>query len=177
MYRVELTRREPRVHRRGRTGHGTHARLRLDARASADAPRSSSDATPPVLDARKYRGSGNQELYRFNLRDGSFDRLTTSPANDAGGRAVARRLARVHLQPRRPEQPLAAGQGQPDEQAKQLTRSRRRVSNYTLAHGARPERRADSRTAVFCVWDRLYTSTSPPTDPAGDDAQRRQPMR
>ncbi len=158
MYRVELL-----AENRGFTGVGGPVTELTPAfgwmpRASADGASIVFGRNRPVLERPKYRGSGNQELYRFNLRDGSFDRLTTSPANDAEGVQLPDGSL-VFISSRDGQNNLwRLGKGQPDEQAKQLTRFAPTREQYTLAHGVRDLNvSADGRTAVFCVWDRLYT--------------------
>ncbi len=114
-----------------------------------------------------YRGPATGELWRLDLADGSFTRLTTDRNDDIQPSALPDgsvvfissadkqyNVWRLGPDGGRPEQ-LTAFKPSPDE--------------YTIAHGVRDlSVSADGSTAAFCVYDTLYTLdlTRPGAEPA-----------
>jgi tricorn protease len=114
-----------------------------------------------ALDRPAYRGSGNLELYRFTAADGTFTRLTTSPANDLD--AWQAQDGRVYfLSSREGQYNLFRLDPSRDEQGvpTQLTRFAIEPGQVTIGHGVRDLAiSGDGRRGAFVVWDTLYAMT------------------
>ena len=106
----------------------------------------------------EYRGSGQHDVWRMNMADGTFVALTTSPANDfepaplpdgstvfISARDGQNNLWRVG--------PGGEGQGA----ATRLTSFRPTREELSIGAGVRDLAvSGNGKTAAFCVWDRLY---------------------
>lgn len=104
----------------------------------------------------KYRGPASGELWRLNLSDNSFTRLTDDRNDDI----------EPHAQPDGSVVYISSADGQynvwriPAQGARavQLTDFQPTGAEYTIAHGVRDLATSrDGSKAVFAVWDTLYT--------------------
>lgn len=110
------------------------------------------------LDRPKYRGTGQIDVWRMNTKDNSFTQITRDAANDSdpwtlpdgsivfiSSRDGVNNLWRV------------GPGGEAGGAAVQLTNFKASADQLTIAHGVRDLAvSADGKTAVFCVWDRMY---------------------
>lgn len=132
-------------------------------------PRMSADGSAVVfsrgyasaLDRTAYRGSGNLDLHRLSLKDGTFTRLTTNLANDTD--AFQTPDGRVYfLSSRSPQGQYNLFRfdvGATDDAGapKQLTTFAVEPGELTIGQGARDLAiSADGKHAAFVVWDTLY---------------------
>ncbi|MEX2219456.1 MAG: hypothetical protein WD749_11950 [Phycisphaerales bacterium] len=110
------------------------------------------DATRP-----RYTGSANPDVWRLDAK-GAFTRLTTSPHNDADAFPlpdgsvvfVSSRDGQNNVWRLKP--------GAADRAAEQLTRFAPAAGEATIGHGVRDLNVPPGGwTAVFCVWDTMYT--------------------
>jgi len=112
------------------------------------------DATRPA-----YQGSASSDIFRFDTRNGAFNRVTNHPANDAdafplpdGSIAfVSARDGENNIW----RLPPGAG---PDAQPQQLTTFRPAAGEATISHAVRDFSVAPGTArGIFAVWDTIYT--------------------
>ncbi|MBX3408513.1 MAG: PD40 domain-containing protein [Phycisphaeraceae bacterium] len=105
----------------------------------------------------RYRGSGTSDLWSMNVPTGEFTQLTTHAADDADGFPLADGSI-IFVSSRDGQNNLwRLPKGAPDDQARQLTRFQP-TDEISIGHGVRDLNvSADGRSAVFVVWDTLYT--------------------
>jgi tricorn protease len=109
----------------------------------------------------KYAGSANTDVYRLDLGTSSFTRLTSDPHNDGDAFPLPDGSV-VFVSARDGENNLwrlKPGANDGDKSAlTQLTRFAPAKGDATIAHGVRDLNVAPGgTTAVFAVWDTLYT--------------------
>ena len=105
----------------------------------------------------RYRGSGTSDLWSMNVPTGEFTQLTTHAADDADGFPLADGSI-IFVSSRDGQNNLwRLPKGATDDQARQLTRFQP-SDEISIGHGVRDLNvSADGRSAVFVVWDTLYT--------------------
>lgn len=103
-----------------------------------------------------YRGPSSGELWRLDFADGSFTRLTDDK-NDNIQPCVTPDGSVVYVSSA-DRQYNVWRLGNNDRKPEQLTRFAPSDAEYTIAHGVRDlDVSRDGSTAVFAVWDTLYT--------------------
>lgn len=123
-----------------------------------------------------YRGPGNTDIWRFTPSDGTFEQLTHFDGNDFEPNILPDG-SMVYLSSRDGQYNLVrleAGKSDQDPGAvRQITHFKPNEDNpTTIAHGVRDlQISADGSTAVFVVWNTLYTLdlTDPRAKPVGVD--------
>jgi tricorn protease len=132
--------------------------------AHGNMPRLSPDGDTLVFAYRRYdynrpryRGSGTSDLWSLKLSTGAFTQLTSHAADDADGFPMADGSV-VFVSSRDGQNNLwRLPPSGADDAAVQLTRYHPN-QHVSIGHGIRDLNvSADGRTAVFVVWDTLYT--------------------
>lgn len=110
------------------------------------------------MERPKYRGSGNSDVFRADLRSGTFTPIATSAANDADGWPLPDGSV-VFISSRDGQNNLwRVDGGKADADARQLTAFAPLPGEISIGHGVRDLAvSADGKTAAFAVWDTVYT--------------------
>ncbi len=106
----------------------------------------------------KYRGSGQNDVWRMSLADGKFTALTTNPANDFDPSALPDGSTLFISSRDGQNNVWRVGPGGESEGAAiQLTSFQPTKEQLSIGAGVRDLAvSANGKVAVFCVWDRLY---------------------
>jgi tricorn protease len=106
----------------------------------------------------KYRGSGARDIWRMNLETERFERLTSFEGNDFAPHALPDGSV-VYLSSRHDQNNIwRLRAGRTDGDGPQRLTNFAPGDKATIGHGVRDLAvSADGSTAVFCVWDALYT--------------------
>lgn len=156
--------RSNRMYRVSVEAEGTHPVTRLTD-AYGFMPRMTQDGSA-VLFTRgradfnrpKYEGSGQTDIYRMNLKDGSFKQVTKSPRTDGDGFPLPDGSVVFMSSRSGTNNVWRIPAGGDDGNAVQLTSFAPRVEEVTIGHGVRDLAvNAQGTLAAFVVWDTLYT--------------------
>jgi len=112
-----------------------------------------------LWDRPAYRGSAAGELWAMDTASGAFERLTTFDGTDAHGHALANGAV-VYVSSRHGQNNLwLLPPGKTDADGpRRLTSFAPEGGELTIGHGVRDlDVGVGGRTAVFCVWDTVYT--------------------